>query len=68
MSNQSAIIRPSQLPSLLGLSSATIHRLRVAGKFVKPIELGAQSIGFRRIEIEEWLSNRPVRAHFIESL
>jgi len=65
---QSAIIRPTQLPAILGISNATIHRLRVAGDFVKPVLLGKQAIGFLRSDIDAWLASRPVAHHFVEFL
>lgn len=69
MSNQQqSIIRPSQLPEIIGLSMATIHRLRAAGEFVKPVQLGAQAIGFRRADIDAWLASRPVLHHFTETI
>lgn len=69
MSNQQqSIVRPSQLPKIIGLSTATIHRLRAAGEFVKPVRLGAQAIGFLRTDIDAWLANRPVLHHFVEAI
>ena len=62
------IVRMSDLPTILGISTATINRLRKDGDFVKPIELGRQAIGFRRSEIDAWLNNRPQKSHFIETL
>ena len=53
------IIRPSKLPAILGISMATINRLRAAGNFVTPIRLGVQAIGFRRSDIDAWLDSRP---------
>ena len=69
MSNQQpSIVRPSQLPDIIGLSMATIHRLRAAGDFVKPVRLGVQAIGFRRADIDAWLASRPVMHHFVEAI
>lgn len=62
------VIRRTQLPAMLGISLATIDRLRVAGSFVKPIRLGEQAIGFMRADIEAWLASRPLAAHFIETV
>ena len=65
---QQAIIRPSKLPAILGISNATIHRLRVAGEFIKPVRLGKQSIGYLRSDIDAWLASRPVLQHFVVSI
>jgi prophage regulatory protein len=68
MNDQQAIIRMSKLPAILGISIATIHRLRAAGEFVKPVRLGKQSIGFFRADIDAWMASRPVLQHFTESI
>lgn len=69
MSNQQqSIIRLSQLPQIVGLSIASIHRLRVANNFMKPVRLGVQAIGFLRTDIEAWLASRPVLNHFVETI
>lgn len=65
---QQSIIRLSQLPGIVGLSIASIHRMRAAGEFVKPVRLGAQAIGFLRSDVDEWLASRPVMHHFAESI
>lgn len=57
------IIRRTQLPSILGLSIATIDRLRASGQFVPDVELGAQAVGFLRSDIEAWLASRRVTKH-----
>lgn len=42
-----------------GVSQPTIDRWRKAGKFPKALQLGAQSIGWRRRDLDEWLNDRP---------
>lgn len=68
MTQQQTVIRRTQLPAILGISMATIDRLRAAGSFVKPIKLGEQALGFLRSDIDAWLAGRPVMHHFAESL
>lgn len=68
MTQQQTILRMSELPAILGISTATINRLRAAGKFVKPIRLGEQAIGFKKSEIDEWVENRPLVRYYTESL
>ena len=68
MAHQEIIIRRAKLPSILGISMATIDRLRAAGDFPKPIRLGEQAIGFTRSSIEEWLATRSICHHYSEML
>ncbi len=65
---QQTIIRRTQLPAILGISMATIDRLRAAGSFPKPVKLGEQAIGFNRNSIDAWVKSRPLCTHFTESL
>lgn len=66
--HQQAVIRRTQLPAIVGLSLATIDRLRVRGDFPAPRKLGEQAIGFLRSDIDAWLASRPVAHHFVEFL
>ena len=68
MTQQEIIIRRARLPAILGISMATIDRLRVAGDFPKPIRLGEQAIGFTKTSIDEWLAARQTCHHFTETL
>lgn len=58
MTDQQIIVRRTQLPSVLGLSIATIDRLRHLGDFPTAIKLGAQAVGFFRADIDAWLASR----------
>jgi predicted DNA-binding transcriptional regulator AlpA len=62
------VVRRTQLPSITGLSMATIDRARVLGDFPKPFRLGVQAIGFWKSDIDDWLASRPLCSHFAESL
>ncbi len=52
------IVRAFDIRFATGLSAVTIWRLRKDGKFPAPIRLGANSIGWRRADILEWLATR----------
>ncbi len=54
----SDIIVPRHLPQAVGLSSTTVWRLRRAGEFPRPIRLSVGRIGWRRADLEAWLSAR----------
>ena len=53
-----AILRLPQVKDLTGLSRSTIYLLIKQGKFRKPIQLGARSVGWLRSDIEEFISER----------
>jgi prophage regulatory protein len=61
MSIQTSVVRRTQVPALLGLSIATIDRLRREGNFPPAIRLGPQSVGFFLGELEAWLISRQER-------
>jgi predicted DNA-binding transcriptional regulator AlpA len=63
MRPQQSIVRRAQLPAIVGLSQATIDRLRARGAFVRARQLSDQAIGFLRSDIDEWLASRPVVQH-----
>lgn len=62
------VLRKRDAAKLVGISIATLDRLRAAGSFVRPIQLGEQAIGFLRSDIDEWLASRPVMHHYAETL
>jgi len=67
-SQQQTVIRRNQLPAMLGISMATIDRIRLSGNFPKPIQLGEQAIGFKRSDVVDWIASRPLCNHFMASL
>jgi predicted DNA-binding transcriptional regulator AlpA len=46
-----------------GLGRTQLWRYARAGKFPAPIELGPNSLGWPRAEIEGWLAGRPRRTY-----
>lgn len=62
------VLRKREAAKLIGLSVATLDRLRAAGTFVRPIRLGEQAIGFLRQDLEAWIASRPLCSRFTESL
>jgi predicted DNA-binding transcriptional regulator AlpA len=51
-------LRTRDVCRLLGISKPTLWRLRRANAFPEPTELTNRVIGWRRSELEEWLSTR----------
>ena len=54
----SEIIRPCHLPQAVGLSTTTVWRERRDGRFPAAIKLSKSAIGWRRTDIQAWLSER----------
>lgn len=52
------ILRRRQVEERVGLSCSTIYAGVAAGTFPKPIQLGAQSVGWLESEISDWLHDR----------
>ena len=58
MNTQNLIIRRIDAPALLGLSLATIDRLRREGRFVPAVRLAAKAVGFLKTDLDAWLATR----------
>jgi prophage regulatory protein len=52
------ILRRKQVEDRVGLACSTIYASVAAGTFPKPIQLGAQSVGWLESEIDAWLRER----------
>jgi prophage regulatory protein len=52
------ILRPRELASYIGLSLATLWRLRRAGSLPEPIRLSPNCVGWRVSVIDAWLVAR----------
>lgn len=53
-----AFMRPVDVCALLRISKPTLWRLRRAGEFPAPTSLSRRSIGWRRADIEAWITSR----------
>jgi predicted DNA-binding transcriptional regulator AlpA len=54
----SEIVRAEHWPLVTGLSNTTLWRYRRADKFVPVIQLGENSIGARRTDLQAWLASK----------
>jgi len=52
------ILRPRELASYVGLSLATLWRLRKAQSLPEPIRLSTNCVGWRISVIDAWLATR----------
>ncbi|PYE23146.1 AlpA family transcriptional regulator [Paraburkholderia silvatlantica] len=52
-----AILRRKQVEIETGLSKSTIYARYRAGTFPAPIQLGPRSVGWRLVDIEDFLKN-----------
>lgn len=62
------VLRKRELCKLLGMSPATVDRMRVRGDFPAPIKLGQQAVGWTMAAIQAWLDSRPVAHHFTDAI
>lgn len=49
------ILRRDDVLAILGISPATLHRWRNAGRFPEPIRLGPRTVAWRRADLEAWI-------------
>jgi prophage regulatory protein len=52
------ILRPRELASYVGLSLATLWRLRRAGSLPEPLRLSKNCVGWRTSVVDAWLASR----------
>jgi len=52
------ILRIEEVTKMVGLSRSTIWRMETKGTFPARVPLGTRSVGWRSIEIEEWITKR----------
>ena len=51
-----------RLPAVLertGLGRSALYDLMAAGRFPRPLQIGARAVAWREDEIEEWIRTRP---------
>jgi prophage regulatory protein len=56
------ILRRPEVELITGLSRSTIYSWVSAGRFPKPVALGARLVGWRETDIQAWLQAREVKA------
>jgi prophage regulatory protein len=56
--NSDRIIRPRELADQIGLSPATIWRLRRRGDLPEPVRLSPGCVGWLKSQIDAWLERR----------
>ena len=62
--NQIQVLRKTQVAHILGLSNATLDRLRLRDcSFPAPVKLSVQAVGWPLADIEAWISTRPRASH-----
>lgn len=55
---QPRIMRPAEVFKAVGLSGATVWRLRRRGEFPSPVRLSANRIGWHEDAVNEWIASR----------
>lgn len=63
--SQQTVLRRKRVAEMLGISVATLDRLRADPSYnmPTPIRLGEQAIGWLCADIEAWLAARPRATH-----
>ena len=54
-----AVLRPKEAAQYIGLSIATLARMRVDGTGPVFIQIHTRSIGYRREDLDDWVAARP---------
>ena len=59
MNNPLEVIRPAGLKAVVGISKSRAYELMKLGRFPAPLRLSDRAVGWRRADLERWLSERP---------
>lgn len=54
------ILRLPQVIEQVGLGRSTIYKLMESGDFPQSVKLGERAIGWRLVDIQDWIDKRPV--------
>ncbi|MDU0353831.1 AlpA family phage regulatory protein [Paraglaciecola aquimarina] len=63
MNNQKQILSSKELAKLLGVSRATLWRMRQENLVPQPIQISVRLIGWERHVIDAWLKERREQLH-----
>lgn len=56
---QNKIYRRPDVEKLVGLSRSTLYAMISEGTFPKPVQLGKRAVGWREVDVLNWLESRP---------
>jgi prophage regulatory protein len=56
------ILRRPEVERITGLSRSTLYSWISAGRFPRPVALGARLVGWRASDIAQWLAERETKA------
>ena len=62
MATESLLLTQNETLALVSLSRDYVWRLRQAGDFPEPVDLGTRLLRWRRVDIERWVESRAYRA------
>ena len=54
------LLKVAEVSDLVKLARPTIYRMMAAGKFPRPVKLGARAVRWRRADVETWIEERPL--------
>lgn len=57
------IYRRPDVERLVGLSRSTLYAMMAEGSFPKPIKLGKRAVGWREVDVLDWLESRHAEGH-----
>jgi len=56
--NQERVLRLAEVTKMVGLSRTTLWRMEQKGEFPARVPLSSRSVGWRFIDIDNWIKNR----------
>ena len=60
--NEQRILRRPQVEALIGLRKSTLYKLIKDGQFPAPIKITKRAVGWRAVDVDQWLQSLPVRS------
>lgn len=58
--NQEILYRLSEVEGICGMKRSTIYRAVAEGSFPSPVQLGPQSVAWKKSDIDRWIAKLPI--------
>lgn len=56
---EETLIRKKEVLRMTGIASGSLYYMRKTGQFPEGVKLSKRNIGWRKSEVEAWISSRP---------
>lgn len=55
--NEDVLLRHDVVTAMIGLSKATLWRMKTDGKFPQPVRIGSRAVRWRKSDVTAWMAS-----------